>query len=502
MKFSPHEKRRFAGGVAWSAVDSWYTQLANLAMLIILAKYYLPASELGVIALAQAFVVFLQYFAGQGLGNALVQQQDLTDAHKNAALWLNLGLGFVLVVLSCALAPVMAQFFGEPNLDVIIPALSSCLLINAISTVPEALLRRQLQFKQLAIRQVVGTTAGLVVALAVAFYGGGVWALVWYQVVQTATKSVVLWIESAWRPRLMLDRTAITELAPFAVSMLGINVVTFANRRSDVLLIGRYVGMEALGYYNLATRMTQAIVNLLTSVIMKVSFPALAGLKGDKHKLSYGVYTLTHVTAVVAAPAFGGVALLSEEFISALFGAEWGNAAPIVSIVAWLGAIQSIQSVNMTILLSLGRPQWNFQFYAAQTFVTLVAFFLVYQDGITAIALMYLLVVGLCYPASIFMIKRAIPEFSIAKYLAALLTPAVALFLAGGALMLFKAGHPGIFPRGMAIIALVLFYLGYATVCFSLEFNRALALCRTLLGVIKSRLSSGRQLKKENLYRG
>jgi hypothetical protein len=107
----------------------------------VLAKLLGP-SEFGVVAMALLFLTIAQTLLQQGLVSAIIQREDLTDEHLDAAFVILLLSGLGMGVVMAAGSPLWALAFGEPQLTAVCLAFAPLLLVQALAVVPEAVLRR------------------------------------------------------------------------------------------------------------------------------------------------------------------------------------------------------------------------------------------------------------------------------------------------------------------------------------------------------------------------
>ena len=159
-------------GVFWSAVQNWGSNLILTAVLLVLA-HLLPAEAFGLVALASAVVLLMEILLKQGFGQALVQKAELKPEHLDTAFWTGMSIAVVLTLAGVAAAEVVATLFGEPELAPIVRWLSLSFLIGALGHTQQALLRRRLAFKSLAIRSLVAAVGGGIVGIGMALWGWG-----------------------------------------------------------------------------------------------------------------------------------------------------------------------------------------------------------------------------------------------------------------------------------------------------------------------------------------
>ena len=128
-------------------------------MFLLLARLIEP-SAFGLAALAQVYLMAVQTISDQGLTTALIQRETIEEAHKDSAFWANLGVGLALMLLTIAFAGPLADLYGEPRLAPVLRWYSLAPLLTSISVVQIGLARRELRFRDLALRQTASALIG------------------------------------------------------------------------------------------------------------------------------------------------------------------------------------------------------------------------------------------------------------------------------------------------------------------------------------------------------
>ena len=208
---------------------------------VILARLLTPA-DFGLIGMVVIFTGFAALFNELGFGAALIQKEPVVERHYTSVFWLNVGFGFMLMLIMIAAAPWIASFFSEPQLVLLIRLVSLNFFLGAFNIVQRTLLRRSLDFRTLAGIQITTIVIAGITAIILALMGYGPYALAWQILMATLISGILFWTLSSWRPRFHFDRAAIRELLGFSSSLLGSNIIIYWVRRADNLIIGRFLG--------------------------------------------------------------------------------------------------------------------------------------------------------------------------------------------------------------------------------------------------------------------
>lgn len=343
--------------VSWSVVAVGGQQGLTALLSFVLALLVGPEA-FGTIAIAMVYVVFVQLLVRQGMIQTLVQRRDLDDTHVDSAFWMVVAGSLVLSGLSIAASGPLASLNDLPALRAVIIWLSPLVLLQGLSVVQEALLRRRMAFRSLALRTLTSVGVGGVVGIGLASAGAGVWALVGQQLTMATAAIVVLWHASGWRPRLRFSALHARELLGFSAgSALG-SLGNFASSRADALLIGVLLGPIAVGLYRLAARLTEIVTDVFTRSIQQVALPELSRLQGDAERFRARTLDVVRLTSVVTIPLLGVLAAGSTPLFE-LLGDDWAPATTALQVLCAVTAVRSVMLVNAAVVLAAGRPFLN-----------------------------------------------------------------------------------------------------------------------------------------------
>jgi PST family polysaccharide transporter len=394
-------------GTFWSAVQLWGQQIVSLLLFVVLVRLLKP-DDFGLVALAFTFIAFIQIFLDQGLGAAIIQIDEVGDTHLSTAFWVNLLFGIAMMVLTIVSASMIAHLFRNSTLTPILIGLSPIFVIRSFSAVQEALLKRNLEFRLLALRTLIGTVSGGIVGVGMGLAGFGAWSLVGLQLVTGIVATCILWVMSPFRPTLVFSRIAFRQLFGFGKHVVGAEFANYFNRNADDLLIGYFLGTTVLGYYTVAYRILRVMVGLLTGVINAVAFPVFARMQDDVPRVRKSFYTAVQLTAAIAFPVFIGMALIAPEFVRVFYGTGWEPSIPVMQVLAFIGILQAIYYFNTSVLLASGKSSWSFFLTAINAIANVIAFLIAVPWGIVAVASAYVLRGYLLSPFPLMAVKRLI----------------------------------------------------------------------------------------------
>ncbi|MBW2000317.1 MAG: lipopolysaccharide biosynthesis protein, partial [Deltaproteobacteria bacterium] len=244
-------REKMVKGTAWSILSQAVRLLLRLGVVAILARLLTP-DDFGLIAMVTVFTNLLLLLNDLGIPAAIIQKQDLGENQLSSAFWLNLAEGLAITLIFIALAPLIAAFYSEDRLIAIVLVLSPTFLIASFGMIQFGLLSKWLDFKSLAMAEILSALLAGVVAIVLAFADVGVWSLVFQALTAAFVLAVLLWFFCAWRPKLAFKWKHTAEILDYGLFLTGFQFSNYFNRNLDNLIIGRFLGSESLGFYDIA----------------------------------------------------------------------------------------------------------------------------------------------------------------------------------------------------------------------------------------------------------
>jgi O-antigen/teichoic acid export membrane protein len=338
---------------------------------IVMAAFLDPRAY-GVMALAMVWVSFAQGLALYGPTQAVIQREDVTSRHFDAAFWVAIGVAVVETVLFAALAPLWAAMNDAPDLVYVCWAIAPAILLNALVVVPDAILRRRLEFRRLSQRVLAAGIVSGVAGVVVAISGGGVWALVVQQLTLTGLSLVAIWSISPWRPSFGPVRPALRDLRKFSLHSVSEFFATFLSGRADALVLGIFFGPIAIGLFRFLARITDIVTEVAAGGLGQFSLPHLSRHFGDRDAFTDQAARMVHAVAILAVPAFGILAPAGTDLL-ALLGPEWTQDNAALWVLCLGGGFSALATILGPIIQAAGRPGTNAALYWVKAAVTAVA---------------------------------------------------------------------------------------------------------------------------------
>lgn len=342
----------------WQGLSYFLGKVLVLVSTAILARI-LSVEQFGLVGLALVFITYAEVLTDLGVAQALVyfpRQDDRTDA----AFALSVIFSMLLVVAFLLAAPLVANYFGEPEVTGLFRVLSLSLLFGAIGQVPDALIKKELRFKNRLIMDLFRAIGQGVVSIVLAVAGAGAWAIVFGYLAGNLLRSAVAWILVDYRPRLRfstLRGDAVGPLLRYGLTAAGNGLILSLVFNIDYLIVGKLLGTQALAYYVLAFRLPQmAIINVF-HVLSSVAFPLYSKAR-DKHaQLVRGYLTSVRLQTVFGVGAGVILAVVAPTLVEVVFGIpKWSPSIVPLQALALYASFRSLGIGAVDLYKGIGRP--------------------------------------------------------------------------------------------------------------------------------------------------
>lgn len=394
-------------GLAWKVLSQVVGQGGRLVVAILLARLLAPR-DFGLASMCLVFSSLVLVFSDLALGAALVQREKLGDNDRPTAFWTSVAAGVVFTLIGLVAAVPLAAFYHEPDVKPLLMVLSSTFLISSIATTHEALLVRELQFRAVELRVMIGLLVGAVAGVITALQGGGPWAIIAQQVTTALVTTILLVKRSPWRPTLRFSRAALRDMSGFSGFVLGHRLLYYIHRNADNLLIGRFIGAAGLGVYTLAYNVMLIPFSRIAGPIQQVLFPAFSRMQDEPERIAALWIRATRLVGAISIPALCGLVVVAPDFVPVVFGHRWDDAIPLIQILAWVGLLQSLQTLNTEILQARDRTSTIFRFSIVFFFAHLTAFAVGLHWGVEGVAVAYAISSTLVEPVFTWLTARAV----------------------------------------------------------------------------------------------
>jgi len=403
-------KQQAVRGLKWTTIASVVGSSIQLLQLFVLARL-LTKYDFGLMALAYVLVGLAQIFADMGITNAIIHKKNISKEQLHTVYFVNIFIGFTLGILIFFVAPVVSGFYDNSELTNIIRWLSLIFVIQPFGQIYNALLRKELQFDAIAKRDMVVKITGLFISIGMALLGFGVYSFVGAQITITLLSVILLMLlgKKLFLPRFYFSIADFLPFLYFSIYQIGNQVVSFLRTQFDVMLIGKIMSIELVGLYNIAKRIVDFPISVISPIVTQVTFPVMAKIQDESLRLkNIFLKSINYITSFTFS-VYLFLALFATEILK-IAGKQWISAAPLVQILCIYGIIRSMGNPTGSLLLAKGYVHRAFWWDFACFFIMPPFLFLGIPFGIKGLtwgmSISYLIII---IPLWYFLIRTSIP---------------------------------------------------------------------------------------------
>ena len=347
--------RKMAGGAVWMLSARMLMRASGLINVMILARL-LPPADFGVVGLTVAFIAAFEAMSDMSLTAAIVRHTDPKRAHYDTAFTFAILRGMFVGGLALLCAEPLAEFYGDERLRYVAWALAAQQFIFGFTNTGTANFQRDFTFGRdftyLAARKLGGSLVSIVAALTI-------WpdyrALVAGLLAGSIVSVIASFVLHPYRPRLSL--AAFGEIFAFSKWMLATNLLDFVHKRCDALILGKTLGLTALGFHALALELANLVATEFAMPLRRATMPGFAKLQDSMSALRHQFSTAYGACMTVAVPFALGVALVADPAIRLAFGADWTAAAAPLRVLTLYGLFAASVQFCWPLIVSMGQPR-------------------------------------------------------------------------------------------------------------------------------------------------
>lgn len=381
-------KGRSVRGGAITVVSQACKFILQTGSTIVLARLLTPA-DFGLIAMVTAVTNFALIFRDLGLSTATIQKADINHDQISTLFWVNAALGVSVAAVVFALAPAVAWFYDDPRLTPVTMALATTFIFGGLTVQHQAMLQRHMRFFAIGLVEIIAMAVSVVVAVIAALLGTGYWSLVIMHISLAIVMTLGMWCAFPWKPGLPKRRVGTRSMLRFGGHITGFNIVNYFARNADNILIGKFIGATALGFYSKAYALLMLPITNLRGPMSAVATPALSLLQKEPTKYKTYYEKIVTIIAFLSMPLIVYLAIYAEEVIILILGRQWLPVARIFQVLAIAAFIQPAESTRGLVLISLGQGRRYLIWGVVNAVITVISFIIGIWWGAIGVATAY-----------------------------------------------------------------------------------------------------------------
>ena len=369
----------------WNTLVRIPVQILNFAISIIVARILMPR-DYGILGISMMLIGYANIFTNFGFNQAIVQKQIFDKKILNSIFTFDLSISILIATGFFFSAGFIAEFFKTPECEKAIRVLSSVFLLTSFSALPHAILRRDMNFKAVALLEVSQSVLMSVITLVLALRGWGYWALVYGQIVPLCIITLAYCIKARWIPGVYYNNSLMKAVYDFGIWNLLNAQLSFVSQHIDKFIIGRWLGPVSLGFYDKSMSIATVPSNSILMNINAVMFSSFSKNQGSKGELKECFRKSLTLSSVIVFPIYTGLIVVAPYFVYSLLGEKWSPMILPFQVILFGFLFKSLLGLISNFNVAIGKYRNQSLRSLASVIVFTLACFLFLRFGLKGIA--------------------------------------------------------------------------------------------------------------------
>jgi O-antigen/teichoic acid export membrane protein len=333
-----------------------FVRLVSFVATIFLLRILDP-KDFGLVAIAQILITGFQFFETFGINSAIIQREKADQRVYNTGLTIIFSISILLCGLAFFIAPLWARFYANDGVRDIVRVMTLSLVISAFTFIPDTYLRKTLNFKKGILPEIARIVTYSVSAVVLALLGFRYWSLIYATLLGEVVRAITYFVIMPMKLKFAFDRSIARDLIGYGKWMVVGSLIYWSYCYLDNAIVGKLLGTVVLGFYGVAYRWGNWIIDNIVMVLSPVLFPTYSRIQGDLGTLRKGYLEVTKYVSLVIFPMTFGLIILARHFVLVLMGNKWEPAIVPLQILALGGLCRALQSMGGPVFLAVGKPK-------------------------------------------------------------------------------------------------------------------------------------------------
>lgn len=380
------EEKSAVNGIIWKTMEQYGVLGIQFVLQVILARILEP-SAYGVIAIVSVFIALSNVFIQNGFSVALVQRKNIDIEDISSVFFFSLIIAAILYSVLFFSSPFIARFFNMPELRSLLRVMSLCLFPQAYSSIQNALLRRQINFKAVFISSIVSVSISGLIAIVAANKGFGVWALAIQQMIYSGLVVITQFYLIRWRPVLSLNLKKMLSFFSFGWKVLVSSLVDELFTEIRSLIIGKFYSSSDLSFFNRGKQYPNLLMRSLNGSLQAVLLPKLSQQQNNA-SLQHGIiHKSLSVSAYVMFPILTLLAASATPLVTWMLTEKWLPCVIYIQLHCLYYATWPITTTNIQALFAIGKSGVVMTAEILRKVFDIIVLLLTIKYGVIAIAI-------------------------------------------------------------------------------------------------------------------
>ena len=325
---------------------------------LILIRLLTP-EDYGLMAMAMAFIGIFALMGDFGIGKAIIQVEELNASRLRQAFTVNIISCVCFFAFFFAIAPVIANFFAEPKVSILIQAVACQHLIMIFHTLPYAMASRKMLFKEREKVQFYTAVITSIVTIAMAAVGMGVWALVFGHLFMRLMLAVGYNIIAPCWVWPALNFTGFAKMAGFSGIATVNDVLRYFINIFGNISIGRLLTKSDLGVFSVARNLANLPSDKIGELLNHLGLASFAKLQNERDVAGQYLHKSVQLASLALFPIYLGMCAVAPELITVVLSDKWALAIIPFQILCLTSPFRMLSEMMATGITAIGEPKKN-----------------------------------------------------------------------------------------------------------------------------------------------
>ncbi len=411
----PSLKNKTVQSLFWSFIDKFGQQLLNFLSMLILMNI-VAAEDYGKIGSLAIFIAFSSILIDSGFGRALLNRQNLTNNDYSTVFIFNSLFSIVLYLILFFSAPFLGDAFHTPEIIPIARLVFISIIINGLGLIQQTILTKKADFRGLSKINISALFIADVIAVIMALYGMGVWALVSQTLVYALFRTIFLWIYSEWRPNFQFNINSLKSFFSFSSKLLLTNTIATIGNNIYPSLIAIFYPMNQVAYFNQAKKYQEIPFLTISNTFRSVAMLVLSEINRERERMKRVVSKMMKSIAFVVFPLGLIMILLAEPLFFVFFKEKWLSAVPFFQALTLAGMLSPFNYIFNELFIAKEKSSYFLGVELLKALLLIALIVILLPKGLMALAASWVLYISATLLISILLSTKLI-KYNIINFL-------------------------------------------------------------------------------------
>lgn len=380
-------KQQAIFGAKWTTISTLTTAVIQVLRLSILARF-LDKSDFGIVAILTFVLGLTNTFADLGFSAAIMHKQELSRNEFASLYWIQMFFFLLLFGIGCSLSTVCANFYNEDSITYLLPVVLLDLVFNGIGRLYDTVLQKDMLFKTIAVRNIVSAVLSIIIAMLLALMGYGIYSMILSTLFNTLTFNIWNFIcgQKYFKLKFRISIKDIKPLVQIGLFQTGTQILDYFAAKFDILIIGKLLGTENLGIYNLSKELVMKVILLINTIANKVVLPIFANIQKDREVLRLAYCKIITLLSRINFPISACICVLSSQIVGVLYGEGYEKVAELTAILSFWSLFLCLGNPVGALAVATGKTNLSLYYTILRCLVTLPCVYIASCLDITAVA--------------------------------------------------------------------------------------------------------------------